>query len=88
MTAGEVLTVDAAELKAFARNLRKAEPVIAKHFGTALKAAGEIVAAEARHLADFSTRIPGSIKVRRTGAKVTITAGGAAAPHVPPPGVR
>lgn len=73
--------LDATELKTFARNLRAADPVVARHFGNAMKGAGELVATEARRRADFSSRIPSSIRVRRSGVNVTVIAGGAAAPH-------
>jgi hypothetical protein len=76
--------IDAKELAVFAKRLRLAAPELEKDFLKAESAAGEIIASAAREKADFSTRIPASIKVRRRGSRVRVVAGGAQAPHAAP----
>lgn len=50
---------------AFAKALREAEPLVARELRTRLRAAGEVVAAQARtNAAEFSRSIPASVKVR------------------------
>lgn len=72
------------DLNAFARRLRLADVQLAKDFLKAESVAGEIVAAEVRKNADFSTKIPGSVGVRRRGTRVRIQAGGTKAPDAAP----
>lgn len=78
------LMIDVSDLKDLARDLRRVDPVLQKQFLKALGRTGEIVATRARQNASFSTRIPGSIKVRRRGVRVRVQAGGDAAPEAAP----
>ena len=79
----DVVTIDVTQLDALAKDLRKASVSVAKDFDKGLVAAGKIVAADAKSRAGFSSRIPGSIRVRRRGRSVRVQAGGSAAPHAP-----
>ncbi len=79
-----VARIDTSELKRFAVQLRKSAPELSKEFNAGLRAGGELVAQQAKSNASFSSRIPGSIKVRRAGVKVTVSAGGASAPEAAP----
>lgn len=76
--------VDVSQLKALARSLKLAAPELEKNFHTALVAAGELVAIEARQQSSWSHRIPKTIRVRRRGLGVRVEAGGDAAPHAAP----
>lgn len=78
------LTVDVSQLKTFARDLRRADPILAKNFLTGMARSGDIVALAAKRNAAFSTRIPASIKVRRRGLAVRVQAGGDKAPDAAP----
>ncbi len=81
----KTVTVDTTSLEKFARNLKADAPKISRVLNTELKAAGELVAVEARLKAGwFSSRIPQTIRVTASGAKVTVKAGGAKAPHAAP----
>jgi hypothetical protein len=76
---------DTKALSRLARDLRLASPEVWKATRVALKAAGEIVAADARQRASFSSRIPASIKVRVTsGGQVKVVAGGVQAEDAAP----
>jgi len=75
------LTIDVSQLKKLATDLRRASPQLAKDFLTQLGRAGDVVALAAKEKADFSTRIPATIKVRRRGTRVRVQAGGETAPH-------
>lgn len=75
------LTLDVSELKDLARDVRRVSPALAKEFLKDLGRSGEIVAQKARSNASFSTRIPGTVKVRRRGVSVRVQAGGDKAPH-------
>lgn len=69
--------LDTTDFAKFAKALRKAEPVLAKGLQTSLRAAGMIVAEAAKsNAAEFSESIPPSIKVRVSGATVSVVAGG------------
>jgi len=71
------LSIDTKALRSFAKALRVAEPALAKGLRLAYRAAGDEVASDARRRADYSTRIPGSIRVRTTQtAAVSVIAGG------------
>jgi hypothetical protein len=71
------ISVDTTDFRAFAKALRKAAPVLSAEMRTELRAAGEIVAAEARQRAsDVSKSVPPTIKVRVSGATVSVVAGG------------
>jgi hypothetical protein len=74
--------VTVAGLKATSRALKSAgSGAAAGDLGKRLKEAGDFVAAIARRKASFSSRIPGSIKVRGGRTGVSIVAGSAKAPH-------
>lgn len=76
-----MLRIDTSGLNDLAKALRKAAPEVSKEFGTALRAAGVLVANEAKQRAGFSSRIPGSIRVRRSATQVKVMAGNDNAPH-------
>jgi hypothetical protein len=76
--------VDTTAFKNFARALRRKAPELAVELRTNLRAAGNIIAEDARSRASFSTKIPGSIKVRVSAATVSIVAGGPKAPDAAP----
>lgn len=71
-------------MRALARDLKVASVESEKDFYLGLLEAGEIVAERARENASFSSRIPGSLRVRRRGTTVKILAGGNAAPEAAP----
>lgn len=73
--------VDVSGLKKLARVLNRVEPAVAREFRQGMTAAGEVVATAARRNAAFSSRIPGTITVKRRGLAMRIQAGGDAAPH-------
>ena len=83
-TASASVYIDTRELKKLAADMLKVNKVARAEMLKSLKAAGEIVAADARTRASYSRRIPGSIKVRRRGVDVSITAGGEKAPNAAP----
>jgi hypothetical protein len=74
--------IDTSQLKEFGKRLRATSPAVAKVLRLRLHEVGDVVAEAAREEASFSTRIPGSIKVRVSGFGVKIvgnaTATGAA----------
>lgn len=73
--------IDTTEFKDAVKALRKAEPILQRELRRELRAAGMIVAVEARAIASKSSKtIPPTIKVRTAGATVAIIAGGADAP--------
>lgn len=71
-----------------ARDLRKLPDETRKAVRPKLRAGGEIIAADARDRADWSSRIPGTVRVRTSfqenKEKVQVTAGGSGAPHARP----
>lgn len=71
-----------------ARDMRKLPEETRKTVRPKLRAGGEIVAADARRRADWSSRIPGSVRVRtsfqESQEKVQVIAGGSGAPHARP----
>lgn len=81
---GEFVTVESGGLKKLAQAARRADRDIARTLRTGLKAAGEIVARDARSRAAFSSRIPSSIKVSTARGSVTVKAGGSSAPDAAP----
>ncbi|MCU1494810.1 MAG: hypothetical protein JWO62_2574 [Acidimicrobiaceae bacterium] len=69
--------LDTTDFARFAKALRKSQPELAKGLQVKLRAAGMIVAAEAAVLAgSASVTIPPSIKVRVSGATISVVAGG------------
>ena len=75
------ISIDTSSFAKFARGLKEIDPVLKRELRTDLKAAGEIVAADARSNADWSTRIPGSIKVSVSGNTIKVVANKKKAPH-------
>lgn len=77
----EGIGIDMTAFAKFAKGLKKAAPQINKHLHTRLRSLGGIVADEARsNVAPYSTTVPDSIKVRVSGATVSVLAGGAGIP--------
>lgn len=73
-------SLDTSSFKRFAKALRAAEPELASEFRKSLRLAGGIIAGIAQRNAAWSTKIPGTIKSRTSGASVTVVAGGPNAP--------
>ena len=78
------IRIDTSQLKQLAYVLKRTEPAIGKELGKSFGDIGQRVAARARANASFSSRIPGSIKVRRRGLGVKVQAGSGNAPHAAP----
>lgn len=79
--------VDTRDFAKFAKALRSAAPEIAVDLRTELRAAGDIVAQEAKKNADEVSpdgRISKTIKTRVSGATVSVVMGGPGAPHAAP----
>src|SRR5580693_3531007 len=71
--------IDTREFKAVAKALRKAQPAMYKELAKNLRAAGKLVANDAKSIAgDHSASIPPTIKVRQRGTAVSVEAGGVA----------
>ncbi len=71
------LKIDTSSFAAFSRDLKRADPKLQKELRTNLKAAGELVAVDARRRAGaFSSRIPGAIKVGVAAGSSRIGKGG------------
>jgi len=81
------ISVDTREFRDFAKALRKASAENSRSLRRNLRAAGELMGAEARRNAaaipgkNRTDRIASSIKVRTRGASVVVIAGGAQAPE-------
>ena len=75
---------DTSGLARLARDLRRASPEAWKACRASLQEAAAPVAADAKAAASYSTRIPGSIKVRTGRGNVKVIAGGEAAPNAAP----
>lgn len=71
-----------------ARDMRKLPEETQKAVRPKLRAGGELVAADARVRAGWSSRIPGTVRVRTSfredREKVSVIAGGSGAPHARP----
>lgn len=78
---GSLVTIDLSPLRGFVTSLRKASPELNREMRKGLRRGGDIVRDEAKGLASWSTRIPGSIRVRTTGIRVSVIAGNKNAPH-------
>lgn len=83
--------IDTSDFKAFAKALHASNLVLEKELQTALTAAGELVAVQARRNAKSfprkgpgTSRIADSIKTRRRGLSVKVQAGGPNAPEAAP----
>jgi hypothetical protein len=69
--------IDARDFKAVAKALKKAQPLMRTELLRNLKAAGEIVAADARVIAaEHSTTVTPTIKTQVRGVGVSVVAGG------------
>jgi hypothetical protein len=77
-------SVDTRDFAKFARALRQAEPDLYHQLKSELRGAGEIVAGKVRSRASFSSRIPGTVKVRTSGVGVRVIVGGPGAPDAAP----
>lgn len=76
---------DVRELRALSTALGRFDAELQKEFLLGLKRAGDVVATQAKiNVSSASTRIPGTVKVKRTGLVVKVSAGGARAPHAAP----
>lgn len=75
------IEIDTSAFNKFARDLKRAEPALAKSLRTNLKLAGELVAVDARARAGFSSRIPGKIKVGVAGKRIRVYVQKIPAPH-------
>jgi hypothetical protein len=64
--------IDTSQLKELGKRLRAAEPALSKQLRVRLRGLGNVVADEARARSEWSTRIPGSLKVRVAGFSVKI----------------
>jgi len=73
--------IDTKGLQKLAADCKAAEPGLQKEFYAGLAAGAEPVVAQAKQNAQFSKRIPGTIKARRRGVRVRVEAGGDDAPH-------
>lgn len=69
------------ELRALSKGAKGADRVAARALRDGLRAAGELVAADARSRASWSSRIPGSIAVKVRAGYAEVSAGGGGAPH-------
>ena len=73
--------VDVRDFKRFAKALMVASPLIYKTLRVNMRGVGDIVAEEARHIvSEASQTVPDSIKVRVSGATVSVVAGGSGVP--------
>lgn len=79
--AGSLVTIDLSPLRGFVTSLRKAAPEVNREMRRGLRRGGDIVRDEAKELSSWSTRIPGSIRVRTVGIRVSVIAGDKNAPH-------
>lgn len=77
-------SVDAVELRAFARAASRADSGAARGLRAGVRAAGDLVAAGARRNAGWSSRIPGSVRVHARMSVAVVEAGGPSAPHAAP----
>lgn len=84
MAASDNISVDASSLTKLAKDLRQAAPGISKKMNTRLRNAGKLVAADAKVRSSYSTRIPASVKVSRSGVNVKVVAGGPGAGDAAP----
>lgn len=70
------ISLDTTDFRQFAKALRRAEPQLNKRLRKQLRAAGDLVAAEARsRVSPYSKSIPPTIAVRATGTTVSVIAG-------------
>jgi hypothetical protein len=80
-----VVGVEATDLAALQRDLKRADADALKLFRAALKKGGELIADEARsRISGTSQRIADSVRVLANNKGVQVKAGGAKAPHAAP----
>jgi len=72
--------IDVTDLRLLATQLKAADPESAAQLRVGLRAAGQLVADEAKARASWSTKIPGSVSVSTYGVGVKVKAGGPKAP--------
>lgn len=78
---GTPIVVDTDSLARLSKDIRAVSPAAWKGARVGLRAAGQVIATEAKSRAAFSSRIPKSIVVRTTAlGNVKVQAGGEAAP--------
>lgn len=79
------VSIDARQVAYISRGIRRASPEAWKVTRVRLRAIGQTVADDVKAATSYSTRIPGSVKVRTTAAgNVKVTIGGDAAPNAVP----
>lgn len=78
------ISIDTSSFSKFARDLRAVAPELKLELLREMKQAGEIVAEDARARSDWSTRIPGSIKVSVSGDSIKVVANKKKAPNAKP----
>ena len=78
------VSIDTSSFAKFARALKVIDPDLKKELRAGLKAAGEVVAEDARARSSWSTRIPGSIKVSVVGNTIKVVANAKKAPDAKP----
>lgn len=76
-----LIGVNAAGLREFTRDFRKADQVAAKVLTGRFREVAKPIAEAAKVFAKWSRRIPRSIRITGTGANIKIVAGGRRAPH-------
>lgn len=82
---GTPIVVDTAALKRLAKALRDAAPEVRNAYRRSMRASMTVVLKDAQSRAGYSTRIPGSGRIRTTSAgNVKVTFGGNAAPDAAP----
>lgn len=81
---GFAIETDMTGLRALTKGLKLAPKEVQHEFRTKWRAAAQLVADDAKERASWSTKIPGSIKVRGTGANIKVIAGGERAPNAVP----
>lgn len=73
---------DASQLRKLGATLRKQQPDVHRAVRRAVLDAAKLIAEDAKGKADWSTRIPGTIRASSSGVNTAVVrAGGAAAPH-------
>lgn len=78
------VSIDTSSFAKFARGLAVIDPELKRELRAGLKAAGELVATDARARAGFSSRIPGSIRVSVAGNTIKVIANAKKAPDAKP----
>lgn len=74
--------IDTREFKAVAKALRKAQPAMYRQMAKNLRAAGQLVATDAKVIVgEHSSSIPPTIKVKQRGTAVSVEAGGVVGPR-------